>query len=65
MIICMISDVGIVGTCGDLCQLLEQKTGSQALGVACDLLCDIVGIREFVNIINEYDFISCHRGSNI
>ena len=47
----MIVDVGIVGSCGQLCQLLEQKTGSQALGVACDLLCDIVGIQEFVKII--------------
>ena len=44
--------MGVVGGCGEICGLLEQKTGSKALGVACNLLCDIVGVEEFVKIIN-------------
>ena len=51
-------DAGVVGTCGKLCSLLEQKTGSQALGVVCDLLCDIVGIEEFIKIVQKWVFLN-------
>ena len=48
------SEVGVIDSCGDLCQVLADKSGSQALGVVCTLLCDVVGVKEFVNIINKY-----------
>ncbi|XP_066281985.1 countin-3-like [Branchiostoma lanceolatum] len=51
----IILQVGVVGTCADLCQALADKTGSQALGVACNLLCDIEGVKEFVNLIEKAD----------
>ncbi|XP_035680752.1 countin-1-like isoform X1 [Branchiostoma floridae] len=51
----IILQVGVVGTCGDLCQALADKTGSQALGVACNLLCDIEGVKEFIKIIENAD----------
>ncbi|XP_060605404.1 countin-1-like [Ruditapes philippinarum] len=51
----MVLQVGVVDTCGDLCQILADKSGSQALGAVCSILCDIVGIKEFINIINKED----------
>ena len=36
----LLIDAGVVGTCGELCQLLEQKVHSQLAGVVCNLLCD-------------------------
>ncbi|XP_064603681.1 countin-1-like [Liolophura sinensis] len=51
----IILNAGVVGTCGELCQLLEQKTGSQALGAVCDILCDVVGIEEFIKLIEKAD----------
>lgn len=50
-----ILQVGVVDTCGDLCQAFAQKAGSQALGVVCSLLCDLVGVKEFMNIIQKED----------
>ena len=47
----IIINVGIVGTCGELCGLLPL----QLEAVACNLLCDIVGIKEFINIIEKAD----------
>lgn len=46
-------DAGVVGTCGEVCQMLEKKTGSEAAGVVCNLLCDYVGIKEFIKLIEE------------
>ncbi|CAG2191832.1 unnamed protein product [Mytilus edulis] len=46
---------GVVGTCGALCSALAQKTGSQALGEVCDLICDIAGIEEFIKLIEKAD----------
>jgi hypothetical protein len=48
-------DVGVVDTCGDLCDLVEQKSGSAFLGTLCDLTCDTLGIIEFVNLANKSD----------
>ncbi|KAH3844495.1 countin-1-like [Dreissena polymorpha] len=45
-----------VDACGDLCQILVDKTGKKALGAVCTILCDIVGIKEFINAINKADF---------
>lgn len=45
----------VIGSCSELCQALAQKTGSQALGAVCDILCSIVGIEEFVKLIEKAD----------
>ena len=47
------ADAGVVGGCADLCGILANKTNSQAAGIACNLLCDVVGIKEFINIIEK------------
>lgn len=46
-------DAGVVGGCADLCGMLENKTGSKIAGIACNLLCDYVGITEFIKIVEE------------
>jgi len=51
----IILDSGILGTCQTLCQALADKTGSAILGTVCDLICDIVGIDEFIHIIEKAD----------
>jgi len=51
----IILDTGILGTCQTLCQALADKTGSALLGTICDLVCDIVGIDEFIHIIEKAD----------
>ena len=48
-------DVGVVDTCGDLCDLVEQKSGSEILGTVCTLGCDTLGIVEFVKLANKTD----------
>ncbi|CAF1020393.1 unnamed protein product [Adineta steineri] len=51
----IILDSGIIGTCSTLCSALAQKTGSQLLGTICDLACDVFGIEEFINLIEKAD----------
>ncbi|KAK7504838.1 hypothetical protein BaRGS_00003866, partial [Batillaria attramentaria] len=51
----IILNAGVVGTCGELCQLLEEKTNNKALGAVCNILCDIVGIEEFIKLIEKAD----------
>jgi hypothetical protein len=51
----LILDSGIIGTCGTLCSALAQKTGSQLIGTICDLVCDVVGIEEFIKLIEAAD----------
>jgi len=51
----LILDSGIIGTCGTLCQALADKTGSQLLGTICDLVCDVVGIEEFIKLLDNAD----------
>ncbi|XP_025092587.1 countin-1-like [Pomacea canaliculata] len=55
IILNIILNAGVVGTCADLCQLVEQKTGSEVIGAVCDILCDVAGIEEFVNLIQKAD----------
>lgn len=50
-----ILNVGIVGECSALCQFVEEKVGSEIVGVVCNLLCDYVGIKEFISIIEKAD----------
>ncbi|XP_069116842.1 countin-3-like [Argopecten irradians] len=45
---------GVVGTCGALCQALGSKT-SKALEEVCDVLCDLVGVEEFIKLIQKAD----------
>merc|ERR1712110_137933 len=51
----LILDTGILGSCQTLCNALAQKTGSQAAGVICNLVCDVVGIDEFIKMIENAD----------
>ena len=51
----LILDSGIIGTCGTLCQALADKTGSQIIGAVCDLACDFLGIEEFLKVLNNAD----------
>jgi hypothetical protein len=50
-----ILDEGILGTCGDLCNIVANKTGSKFAGNVCDLVCDGVGIDEFIHLIINVD----------
>ena len=49
----MFADAGVIGGCAELCGILENKTQSKIAGVVCELLCDVVGIKEFIAIINK------------
>jgi len=51
----IILNAGVVGGCSEICGLLANKTGSSTLGSVCDILCDIVGVREFANLIQKAD----------
>ena len=47
-------DAGVVGGCADVCGILENKTHSEIAGVACNLLCDYVGIKTFIDLIEKW-----------
>jgi len=47
-----ISEGGVVGGCADLCGLLAAKT-SPAIGTVCNILCDVVGVEEFIKVIQK------------
>jgi hypothetical protein len=47
-------NLGIVGSCEAICAYVQSKTG-QILGLVCNLLCDYVGIDEFIKIIEKAD----------
>lgn len=51
----IILNAGVVGTCGNVCNALAQKTGSQTIGAACNILCDVVGVEEFVKLVEKAD----------
>lgn len=51
----LILDTGILGSCQTLCTALAQKTGSEAAGVICNIVCDVVGIEEFIKLIENAD----------
>jgi hypothetical protein len=51
----LILDTGIIGSCQTLCQALAQKTGKEIIGVICNLACDVVGIEEFIKLIERAD----------
>jgi hypothetical protein len=41
---------GVIGSCGELCGYLNNEIEA----TVCDLICDYVGVEEFVNLIQEY-----------
>jgi hypothetical protein len=47
----VILDEGILGTCGELCGIVANKTKSKFAGELCDIVCDGVGIDEFIRLI--------------
>lgn len=51
----LILNAGVIGGCSDLCNALEEKTGKPILGAVCDILCDVVGIQLFIDLINKAD----------
>ncbi len=50
----LFTDAGIIGGCGDLCELLNEKVPSEVLEVVCNMLCDVVGVEAFVDLIQKY-----------
>ncbi|XP_004365279.1 countin2 [Capsaspora owczarzaki ATCC 30864] len=51
----IVLNVGVIGSCGEVCGLLTNRTHSRAEGLVCDLLCDYVGITEFIKAIEKAD----------
>lgn len=51
----VILDQGILGSCGDLCGALVNKTGSVFAGDLCQVVCDALGIDEFIHEIIRLD----------
>ncbi|CAF0780001.1 unnamed protein product [Adineta ricciae] len=51
----IILQYGVVDTCGHLCDLVEQKTGSGLLGFICTMGCDFLGLEEFVKLMEKAD----------
>jgi len=47
----IIANGGIIGGCSDLCGLLNNSVETDI----CQILCDVVGIDEFINLINDAD----------
>mmetsp|Transcript_1734 Transcript_1734/g.3279 ORF Transcript_1734/g.3279 Transcript_1734/m.3279 type:complete len:236 (-) Transcript_1734:228-935(-) len=46
-----ILNVGVIGSCSKLCSALKTKSGA----TVCNLACDIVGIKEFIQILSKTD----------
>ncbi|CAF1212789.1 unnamed protein product [Adineta ricciae] len=51
----LILDEGIIGSCGDLCGALANKTSSKGLGDVCLVVCNVVGIGEFIRLLEHTD----------
>jgi hypothetical protein len=54
----LILDVGVLDSCAHLSNAVINKTGSEALGLICNLACDIVGIDEYIKLIEKIDLDS-------
>ena len=50
----LILDTGIIGSCQTLCTALAQKT-SEIVGVICTIVCDGFGIDEFIKLLENSD----------
>jgi hypothetical protein len=51
----IILEFGVLDTCGHLCDLVAQKTGSGLLGFICDIGCDFLGLEEFIKLVQKAD----------
>ena len=51
----IVLNVGILNSCGELCSIVADKTGSQILGFACTIGCDALGLDEFIKLIEKAD----------
>jgi len=47
----IILNIGVIGGCADLCNYLPDKVEK----AACDLICDYIGIEEFIKLITDAD----------
>ena len=45
----------IMDSCGELCQIVAQKSGSEFVGFLCTVGCDALGIAAFVKLLNDAD----------
>jgi len=46
-------DAGVVEGCSEICGVLAEKTNSKLAGEVCTVLCTVVGIKEFIKVIQE------------
>jgi hypothetical protein len=51
----IILQYGILNSCGDLCGIVADKTGSEILGFLCSIGCDVLGIEEFIKVMDKAD----------
>ena len=51
----IVLNVGILNSCGELCTIVADKTGSEILGFACTIGCDVLGLDEFVKLLEKAD----------
>ena len=51
----VILQVGVLNSCGDLCDLVANKTDSDFIGFLCMVGCDVFGIKEFIKLIEGAD----------
>lgn len=55
VILNIILDEGVMGSCGELCSAVYNKTSSKALADLCLAGCDAVGIDEFLKLVVAAD----------
>jgi hypothetical protein len=51
----IILDYGVMDTCGHLCDIVGEKTGSGLLEFICTMGCDVLGLEEFVKLMQKAD----------
>lgn len=51
----VILQYGVINTCGDLCEIVAEKSGSSLFGFICTIGCDVLGIEEFVKLVESAD----------
>ena len=47
------AEIGVGGTCTEVCDLLEEKVNNKYVGIVCDIICLFVGFDIFVKIVEE------------
>lgn len=46
---------GVLNSCGDLCNIVADKSGSELLGFLCMFGCSVLGVEEFAKIMQKAD----------